>query len=224
MFIWLNAGTLAVVERPKEWNETAEGGPAQVGKSEDIDLIKGAKAGKSEAFGALIVKYQDRVYNAVWRISGNAEDARDLTQEAFLKALQRISSFREDSGFYTWIFRIAVNLALTARRSQKVRRTVALDESQDLSTTQAVGLMRYTDEVPEDRHLQEKLLEAMQSLDDDQRAVVVLRDIEDMNYQTIGEILEVPVGTVKSRLHRGRMALREALGPMLGDKHRQEGD
>ncbi len=213
-----------MVERPKEWNETAEAKPAQAGKLEDVDLIKGAKAGKSEAFGALIVKYQDRVYNAVWRISGNAEDARDLTQEAFLKALQRITSFREDSGFYTWIFRIAVNLALTARRSQKVRRTVELDETLDMASTQAVGLMQYAGNASDDQHLQKHLVEAMQSLDDDQRAVVVLRDIEDMDYQTISEILEVPVGTVKSRLHRGRMALREALGPMLRDKHRQEGD
>jgi len=213
-----------VVERPKEWKIAAEAGPEQAGKLEDVELVKRAKAGKSDAFGTLIVKYQDRVYNAVWRISGHAEDARDLTQEAFLKALQRITSFREDSGFYTWIFRIAVNLALTARRSNRVRRTVELDETHDMVASQAVGLMRYTDEVSDNRHLQDRLLEAMQSLDEGQRAVVVLRDIEDMNYQTISEILDVPVGTVKSRLHRGRMALREALMPILRDKHRQEGD
>ncbi len=216
-----------MVERPKDWNRVAESRPMEPVPLEDAELIKGAKAGKSEAFGALIVKYQDRVYNAVWRIAGNAEDARDLTQEAFLKAFQRITSFRQESGFYTWIFRIAVNLALSDRRSSRVRRTVELDETQDLASSQALGLMRYTDDASDamrDQTLQHQLLEAMQALDDDQRAVVVLRDVEDMDYQTISDILELPIGTVKSRLHRARMALRETLKPWLRDETRLEGD
>lgn len=187
---------------------------------EDAQLIEKVKAGQTEAFGELVRKYEDRVFNTCWRICGHLEDARDLTQEAFLKAFEGLATFRRRSGFYTWVFRIAVNLALSHRRSAKRRRTVSLDG--DVAGTQAEGLAkrisRQTDgDDPRysvsQAELQGCVVRALQALDDDYRAVVVLRDIEGFDYHAIGEILDIPPGTVKSRLHRARMALRQAILP-----------
>ncbi|UCE59004.1 MAG: sigma-70 family RNA polymerase sigma factor [Phycisphaerales bacterium] len=193
---------------------------------EDAELIEQVKAGQTESYGRLVEKYQDRVFNACWRICGHLEDARDVTQEAFLKAFDNISSFRRQSGFYTWVFRVAVNLALSHRRKARIRQAISLDQPVDVAGSQASELARQVrDAAAEDPagvagkvELQGRVAGALQELDDDYRAVVVLRDIEGLDYREIGEILELPPGTVKSRLHRGRMALRDAVMPNLNGK------
>lgn len=190
---------------------------------EDDALIEKTKAGRTDAFGELVRRYQDRVFNACWRICGNLEDARDLTQEAFLKAFAAIGSFRRDSQFYTWIFRVAVNLTLSHRRREARRRTVSLDQAEGAVAGQAevlaarVGGSGDADAVKRtsDAELHRCVLRAMHDLDDDQRVVIVLRDVEGLDYREIGEILEIPPGTVKSRLHRARMAIRESILPMI---------
>lgn len=195
---------------------------------EDAELIEQVKAGQTESYGRLVEKYQDRVFNACWRVCGHLEDARDVTQEAFLKAFDGISTFRQQSGFYTWVFRIAVNLALSHRRKARLRYMVSLDESVSLGGSQAEELARRVkDASTEDpagaagqAELHGCVARALQELDHDQRAVVVLRDIEGLDYQEISDILQIPTGTVKSRLHRARMALREAILPTL--KEQQE--
>ena len=195
---------------------------------EDFELIEKVSAGKTEAYGELVRKYQDRVFNACWRICGHLEDARDLTQEAFLKAYESLGSFRRQSGFYTWVFRVAVNLALTHRRKARVRHALSLDEPAGLGGSQAEELARRVKDASADdpagvagqAELHSRAARALQELDSDQRAVVVLRDIEGLDYREIGEVLQIPAGTVKSRLHRARMALREAIMPAL--KEQQE--
>jgi RNA polymerase sigma-70 factor (ECF subfamily) len=190
---------------------------------EDAELIEQVKAGQTESYGRLVEKYQDRVFNACWRICGHIEDARDVTQEAFLRAFDNISSFRQQSGFYTWVFRVAVNLALSHRRKAKIRQAISLDQPVDVAGSQAADLARQVrDAAAEDpagaageAELLGRVAGALQDLDDDYRAVVVLRDIEGLDYREIGEILELAPGTVKSRLHRGRMALRNAVMPTL---------
>jgi RNA polymerase sigma-70 factor (ECF subfamily) len=165
-------------------------------------------------------KYQDRVFNACWRICGHLEDARDLTQEAFLKAYEGLSGFRQQSGFYTWVFRVAVNLALSHRRKVARRREVSFDQSGGSDGSQADGLARHMASgrmddparAADEAELQGRVVRALQGLDDDHRAVIVLRDIEGFDYREIGEILEIPPGTVRSRLHRARLALGEAMG------------
>lgn len=192
---------------------------------EDLELVEKVKAGETEAYAGLVRKYQDRVFNACWRICGHVEDARDLTQEAFLKALEGISGFRQQSEFYTWIFRVAVNLALSHRRKAATRRTVSLDQSVSAGT-QAEGLARRVRDNPGDdpataaseAELQGQVARALQALDDDFRTIVVLRDIEGFDYAEIGEILGIPTGTVKSRLYRARMALRGAIQASLGPR------
>lgn len=177
------------------------------------------QAGATEAFGELVEQYQDRIFNTCWRICGSLEDARDITQDAFLKALTGISDFHGKSAFYTWLFRIAVNMALSHRRKMKHRATTSLDRSMDQSGSQAE---RLSDRIVaanapdpaaqvQDAELATRAVRALQGLEDDQRAVVVLRDIEGLDYRDIAIILGIATGTVKSRLHRARMALRLAL-------------
>ena len=216
-------GTVLLDERPNPRKEAVSGRSARPVPLEDFELVEKVKAGKTEAYGELVQKYQDRVFNTCWRICGHVEEARDITQDAFLKAFENISSFRQQSGFYTWIFRVAVNLALSHRRKEQRRRTVALDQAAGATGTQAEGLSRHVAKAsasePADAvgnaELQGVVAHALHALDDDQRAVVVLRDIEGLDYREIGEILAVPPGTVKSRLHRARQALREAILPLL---------
>lgn len=185
---------------------------------EDAQLIEKIRTGQSEAYGQLVRKYQDRVFNTCWRICGHLEDARDVSQEAFLKAYESLPTFRQESGFYTWIFRIAVNLAMSKRREVSRRRTVSLDEGGTVLGEQARHLLRRAsaqgDSASEEEgELRGCLARAIQELDPDYRAVVVLRDIEGMDYQEVAKILEIPTGTVKSRLHRARVLLSTALRP-----------
>ena len=208
--------------RPSLGNPGESGGGSRPVPLEDLELVEKVKAGETEAYAGLVHKYQDRVFNACWRICGHMEDARDLTQEAFLKALEGIAGFRQQSGFYTWVFRVAVNLALSHRRKAGTRRAVSLDQG-GATGTQAEDLARRVRGSPGDdpaaraseAELQGQVARALQALDDDHRAVVVLRDIEGFGYHEIGEILDIPTGTVKSRLYRARMALRVAIRASL---------
>lgn len=210
-------GTAHVVERPNPRKEHASTRPVRF---EDAELVKEVMAGKTDAYAELVHKYQDRVFNACWRICGHLEDARDITQDAFVKAFENMASFRQQSNFYTWIFRVAVNLALSHRRKSQRRRTLTLDASPDVQGTQASGLARLADEgsrdpaeTAGDAEMLSAASMALHALEEDQRVVVVLRDIEGLDYEEIGEILGIPKGTVKSRLHRGRMTLRAAIAP-----------
>jgi RNA polymerase sigma-70 factor (ECF subfamily) len=182
---------------------------------EDAELVGRVQRGESQAYAELVRRYQDRVFNACWRVCGHLEDARDLTQEAFLKAFEGLGGFRGESGFFTWIFRIAVNLSLTHRRNSQKRRLLSLDQAANPGGTQAEELARHARDEPGDgdrpgsgdADLHTAVVEALHALDDDQRAVLVLRDIEGFDYHEIGEILGIPRGTVKSRLFRARMTV-----------------
>lgn len=191
---------------------------------EDAVLVEQARSGDMGGFSRLVTKYQDRVLNTCWRICGNIEDAQDLTQEAFLRALEAIDSFRHRAGFYTWLFRIAVNLSISHRRKSARAVKLSLHDADgrwkgDHQATQLVGRVSRDPEDPPTRlsarEMERLVVEELDQLDGDHRAVIVMRDIESFNYQQIADILEVPVGTVKSRLHRARMDLRNRLKPMV---------
>jgi len=143
----------------------------------------------------------------------NEADALDLTQSTFLKALEGIGKFQGRSKFYTWVFRIAVNLAISHRRTAARQTQISLDTVHKESPG-SNGSAAGNDDVSrraEQRELHERLEAALQQLDDEFRAAVVLKDIEDLDYASIAEILDVPVGTVKSRIHRARLLLRQML-------------
>ncbi len=193
-------------------------GPLTEQSPQEQELLARVRTGQTDAFAKIVQRYQDRIFNTCWRISGNLEDARDLTQETFLKAFERLDTFKAQSAFYTWLFRIAVNLAISFKRSGARRRTVSLDNLTE--GTQARNLSQRTGAVASEAsstasslETQRLVVAALQSLDDEFRAVVVLRDIEGLGYHEIGEILEIPYGTVKSRLHRARQAIRVAIEP-----------
>jgi len=186
---------------------------------EEAQLVEKVKHGETEAFEVLVRQYQDRVFNTCWRISGHLEDARDLTQEAFLKALENIASFKYQSSFYTWLFRVAVNLALSHKRKAARHRTISLDRGTGEEGTQAEPLKHLVATDSRDdplaaatkAEMQGMVARGLQALDENQRAVVVLRDLEGFDYHEIGEIIGIPPGTVKSRLFRARMALHKAI-------------
>jgi RNA polymerase sigma-70 factor, ECF subfamily len=166
--------------------------------------------------GRLIIKYQDRLYNTILKICGNPDDAAELTQETFVKVLESISTFRGQSSFYTWLFRVGVNLTLNFC-SRKLRLGMrSLDASNGLNESSIASSLpdkKELDpaEVAQNHELVGQVLAALEKLEDNQRAILVLRDIEGMDYEQIAEILQIEMGTVKSRLSRARTALRELL-------------
>lgn len=181
-------------------------------------LISQCRHGDMAAFGQLVQTYQHRLFNTMLRMSGNEDDALELTQETFVRALQGIKKFRSQSSFYTWLFRIGVNLALSHRQRKTKIRFRSLH--QDITTPghQADGLAALmADDQPtpqmqadiQEQH--QRVLGALAQLEPAARAIVILRDIEGHNYEQIAHILEVPMGTVKSRLARARMAVRNLL-------------
>ncbi len=174
----------------------------------DADLVCGAQQGDSAAFAELVTRYQDRVYNTCYRMCHQHADAADLTQTTFLKAWEALATFKRGAGFYTWLFRIAINTALSERRQRRRRETVQLDVGSGAGNA---GQPAAPEAALAQRELQERIAWALAQVDDEFRAAVVLKDIEELDYQSIAEILDVPVGTVKSRIHRGRMMLRELL-------------
>ncbi len=190
---------------------------------EDAALVEQCRRGDSVAMEGLILRYQNRIYNVILKICANADDAAELTQETFVKVIENIKEFEGRSGFYTWAFRIAINLTLNyCKRSVKlgIRSLDAGDDEHNRQAIQALKEFLSDDSSPdpavvaENRELCEIAKKSLMSLDDSQRAVVVLRDIEGMNYAQIAKVLDIELGTVKSRLSRARSNLREVLETM----------
>jgi RNA polymerase sigma-70 factor (ECF subfamily) len=147
---------------------------------------------------------------------GHPEDAADLVQETFVRAMQNIATFEGKSSLYTWLFRIAINLALTHRRASKYRQTTSIHPDDSATLNRQAASLRLTQNTEPDPALDAdtrmehaRLLEHLAQLPPDLRAILILRDIEECDYDEIGDILHLPPGTVKSRLFRARAALRE---------------
>jgi RNA polymerase sigma-70 factor, ECF subfamily len=181
--------------------------------NDDAQLIEKTLNGQPEAFGQLVLKYQDRLYNTVFHVVGHAEDARDIVQEAFVQAFLKLESFQQHSAFYTWLYRIAFNTAISQRRRR--RPTASLDCSKEACQMEPQDDADSPIEVLEQKERCLQVREAIGQLDEEYRAVLVLREIDGCCYETIAEVLDLPVGTVRSRLHRARLQLRERLAPIL---------
>lgn len=189
---------------------------------DDRALTQRCQRGDSEAMERIIVKYQNRIYNVILKMCGNVDDAAELSQDTFVKAIENIHSFEGRSSFYTWLFRIAVNLTLNfCKRNVKLGiRSLEADECSEHARASLKEVLINNDSpnparVAENRELCDLIVKAIMNLDDNQRAVVVLRDIEGMNYSQIAGVLEIELGTVKSRLSRARNNLREILEVVL---------
>jgi RNA polymerase sigma-70 factor (ECF subfamily) len=184
--------------------------------SDDV-LIDRTLAGQTEAFGELVLRYQDRLYSALTYASGDADEAREITQDAFVQALVKLDTFQRSAAFYTWLFRIAFNLRIGRKRRQRRHR---IWEEQQTASGAAGRPHRGPEEPLESAERVQCVRAAIDALADDHREVVLLREMEGCAYEEISRILDVPVGTVRSRLHRARAALREMLRPV----HREQLD
>ncbi len=179
---------------------------------DDHRLIADCLQGRTAAFGELVRRYQDRLYNCVYRLVDNAEDAQDIIQEAFLNAYQSLDRFKGDSQFFTWLYRIAFNASISLKRKQRV--AVALKTgraetgvSEPLDTSESSRPEYALEKAEQERRVQQ----ALNRLSPEHRTVLILKDMEGQKYETMAEILQVPIGTIRSRLHRARLELRELL-------------
>jgi RNA polymerase sigma-70 factor (ECF subfamily) len=175
----------------------------------DAELIAETLQGRSESFGELVRKYQDRLYNSVLHTMGNVEEARDVAQEAMVQAFLNLANFRSSSAFYTWLYRIAFNMAISRLRRRRV--LASLDYGRESTGMEPIDWGPAPCERLEREERCQCVRQAITTLAEEQRAVLVLREMEGLQYDAIAEILNLPVGTVRSRLHRARMQLRETL-------------
>jgi RNA polymerase sigma-70 factor (ECF subfamily) len=197
--------------------------------SREAELFRKAQAGDRAAFGQIVVLFQDRLYNAILRMVGDTDEARELTQETFTRALVKIDSFRGEAGPYTWLFRIAVNLAISQLRKVSRHRTFSLNsaaggngkaahnDDQAAALVDRISEPRSTDpsEAALEKERGQHVIAALGRLDAEYRAVLVMRDIEGFDYQQMADVLNLPLGTLKSRLFRARLALRDELRDYL---------
>jgi RNA polymerase sigma-70 factor, ECF subfamily len=186
---------------------------------DDARLLRGLRAGIETAYEELIDRYQQPVFGMVYRLLGNQTDSSDVVQEVFVKVFRGVGSFREKSSLRTWIYRIAVNEAHNHRRwfSRHTRWEVAMaDEEQEnrlFDSTADPGPSPFERAASNETRLH--IEEALDRINPVFRTAVVLRDIEDLSYEEIAEILQISMGTVKSRILRGREALRRELNPQF---------
>lgn len=179
----------------------------------DAELIERAVSGDLDAFGDLVERYQERLYRAMFHLLGNREDAEDAVQDALVRSYRKLGTFDGRSGFYTWLFRIAHNAAISRRRRRRPR--ISLEEQQvNTGDEPASGEL-----APENAAMRteqvEQVRDAIDQLPDDQRDILVLREIEGFCYEEIARVLDLAPGTVRSRLHRARARLRELLGRVI---------
>ncbi len=180
--------------------------------SDERKLIDDCLAGNTAAFGELVARHQDRLYNTVLRLLDYPEDARDVVQEAFLHAYQSLHSFKGDARFFTWLYRIAVNTAISLKRKRRMllRLQPTADDDRTMDPLDPHEANR-PDHAMEMAEQEKQVHEALARLSVEHRTVLILKDMDGMKYEEMAEILQVPIGTIRSRLHRARMEMREVL-------------
>lgn len=184
----------------------------------DTRLVELVQRGDRTAFNVLVLKYQHKVMKLVMRYVRNQAEAEDITQEAFIKAYRALPSFRGESAFYTWLYRIAINTAKNSLVSGR-KRLVDYDlDLQDPDDYTGQVLLKHSD-TPErlllTDEIRQTVQEAMRSLPDDLREAITLRELDGLSYEEIAEVMECPVGTVRSRIFRAREAIDSKLRPLL---------
>jgi RNA polymerase sigma-70 factor, ECF subfamily len=182
---------------------------------DDREAVRRVQAGDTEAFEPLVEKYKRKVFRLAYQVLRDQEEALDVAQEAFVKAFRALPAFKGDSAFYTWLFRITMNVALDRKR-QRATRAKSLG-AEDVPPEEWERTATSTDPDPEDvatgAERRERIRKGLDSLSEHHRAIIILSDIEGLQYREIAEVLGIPMGTVMSRLHHARKRLREVLGP-----------
>jgi len=192
---------------------------ADLTHEEDETLVARAQGGDASAFDVLVERYKQRVYATVYHMTGNHEDANDLVQDAFIKAYRNLHSFKGQSSFYTWIYRIAVNRTINFLKRRKDRGHLSLNDMDANVETDPdyVELMSHITPRREVglNELQEKLNEAIQKLSEEHRAVVIMHDVQGMTHADIAKVMHCSEGTVRSRLFYARQQLQGLLSDYL---------
>jgi RNA polymerase sigma-70 factor, ECF subfamily len=176
----------------------------------DAECVRRVQQGDTDSFEVLVRRHEKAIFNLVYRLLGNYDEAAEVSQEVFLSAFRSIHQFRGEANFSTWLYRIGLNHASTRRKSLQTsqQRHIALDGTEVI----ADGAVDPAKSV-EHKEIQQRVQQALNSLDPEDARIVLLRDLQDIPYQDVAEMLDIPVGTVKSRLHRARQALKTSLAP-----------
>ena len=201
-------------DRPGREAEATPPAAGELTPLRELQLVRDHQAGDPDALGELLGAYQRRVYGICYRMAGDAERAADLTQDAFVRIIEGLSSYEARSRLSTWIVRVTMNSCLSRMRREKLRRHAGLEEAVTADSG-AGGELSGPRRVEQDE-MKDVLLRALSMLEPSMRAILVLRDLQQLDYSQIGEVLEVPLGTVKSRIFRARAALREAVDELTG--------
>ncbi len=191
------------------------------GSDDDEELVARCNRGDREAFNELVLKYQKKVFNVAYRFVGDQEEANDLAQEIFAAAYQNLKKFRGDSKFSTWLFQIATNRGKNRFKYLK-RRGFFVNKSSQIQDDEGENYQKAVPDFstnPENllasRQIRKVVQEAIEGLEPDHKEIVILRDIEGFSYEEIAQMLDLPEGTTKSRLHRARMVIKEKLKKVL---------
>jgi RNA polymerase sigma-70 factor, ECF subfamily len=183
-----------------------------VNDAPDQTLIDRCLAGQTEAFGLLVERYQHRLYGSLVHVVGSRDLAQDIAQDAFTNAFEKLGTFRGQSAFYSWLFRIALNAAVSARRKTR-RVTGSVEAHRDATGAEPVDMSASSapDHAAHVEDRQQLVRRALAQLPDEYRTALVLKEMDDLKYEEIAELLGVPLGTVRSRIHRARQELRARL-------------
>jgi len=174
----------------------------------DADCVRKLQRGETDAFETLIRRHQKTIFNLVYRMLGDYDEAAEISQEVFLSAYRAIGNFRGEANFSTWLYRIALNHATTRRKSLNTRqqRNVPIENTEPASDPHPGPA-----ESLEKKEVRQRVQQALNRLEPEDAAVILLRDLQDVPYEEVARVLEIPIGTVKSRLHRARQALKSEL-------------
>jgi len=204
---------------PEPQDREGEAPPTPFDVQPDNELVRAARDGDMAAYDQLVRRYQERVYATIYHMTSNHEDANDLAQETFIKAYSALKSFKGDSSFYTWVYRIAVNKTINFLKQRKGKVSLSLNDV-DFNIENDPELVAFVSENTPRRNaalgeLQQKLNAALQKLSEDHRMVVTLHDVQGMSHEEIAKIMDCNAGTVRSRLFYARQQLQGFLSDYL---------
>lgn len=199
-------------KKGKVGDESSDDVSADAVAAEEGELIDRTLAGDAEAYGVLVCRYQNRLYNTAVHIIGSHEEARDVVQEAFVQAFVKLHTFQRSAAFYTWLYRIAFNLWIGRKRRDRRRRS--LEQAKSFAGGEPAEKGPGPSAPMESVECVSQVRAALGQLAGDHREVLLLREMEGCSYEEISRILDLPVGTVRSRLHRARARLKEHLLPL----------
>jgi len=186
----------------------------------DSELVLRAQRGNMQAFEELVKRYENKIYSVAYRMLGNQEDAKDALQDTFIRSFRFIKNFKAESSFYTWLYRIATNVCLTrlTRKNKKEKNTYSLDVkiNTEEDVEREIPDAKYSPELLYEKKIMQKALQdAINELPSDYRSVVVLRDLQGLSNEEVSKSLQLSLAAVKSRLHRGRVFLRNRLSKYI---------